>query len=65
MQNKLKVLIKIYELLDIEVETIINIEKPTGKYETEFNTETLPSEVYFYRLQVGSLVEMKKMLLVK
>ncbi|MBK7629163.1 MAG: hypothetical protein IPJ23_00150 [Ignavibacteriales bacterium] len=46
--------------------------KPAGNYEVEFNPYQLSSGIYFYRiaiysniLQTGSIVESKKMLLVK
>ncbi len=62
--------LKIYDILGSEVATLVNEEKPAGKYEVIFNVEThrdasLASGVYFYRLQAGSFIQTKKMLLVK
>ena len=59
------VTIKVYDVLGGEVATVISEEKPLGNYEVEFNAATLPSGVYFYRLQAGSFVEAKKMVLLK
>jgi Tol biopolymer transport system component len=59
------VTIKVYDVLGNEVATLVNKEKPTGSYEVEFNATALPSGVYFYRLQAGSFVETKKMVLMK
>jgi photosystem II stability/assembly factor-like uncharacterized protein len=59
------VTIKVYDVLGNEVATLINEEKPSGNYEIEFNATGLPSGVYFYRLQAGSYVETKKMVLMK
>jgi len=57
--------IKVFDVLGRELATLVNEEKPAGNYEVEFNATTLPSGVYFYRLQAGSFVETKKMVLMK
>jgi len=59
------VTLKVYDVLGSEVTTLVNEEKSTGSYEVEFNASTLPSGIYFYRLQAGSFVETKKMVLLK
>jgi len=59
------VTLKVYDVLCNEVVTLVNKEKPTGSYEAEFNARTLPSGIYFYRLQSGPYVETKKMILMK
>jgi N-acetylneuraminic acid mutarotase len=57
--------LKIYDVLGNEVATLVNEEKPIGSYEVEFNAISLPSGIYFYRLQTGSFVETKKMVLLR
>ncbi len=57
--------LKVYDVLGKEVATVINEEKPSGSYEIEFDATNLPSGVYFYRLQAGSFIETKKMVLMK
>ena len=59
------VTLKIYDVLGNEVAILVNEEKPIGSYEVEFDATTLPSGIYFYRLQAGSFVETKKMLLLR
>ena len=59
------VTIIVYDVLGKEITTLVNSEKPVGSYEVEFNAIALPSGVYFYRLQAGSFVETKKMVLMK
>jgi len=59
------VIIKVYDILGNEIETLVNEEKQTGTYEVTWYAENLPSGVYFYRLQAGSFVETKKMVLLK
>ncbi len=59
------VVIKVFDVLGNEKETLVNEEKPVGTYEIIWNASTLPSGVYFYRLQAGSFVETKKMVLLR
>jgi len=40
-------------------------EKAAGNYEVEFDATQLSSGIYFYKLQTGSFVETKKMILMK
>ena len=60
-----QVQISVYDILGNEIETLVNEEKLPGTYELTWYAEGLPSGVYFYRLQAGSFVYMKKMILLK
>jgi len=55
----------VYDILGNEIETLVNQEKPAGTYEVTWYAENLPSGVYFYQLKAGSVVETKKMILLK
>ncbi len=67
--------LKVYDILGNEVATLVNEEKPVGNYEVNFsaiggsassgNAYSLSSGIYFYKLQSGSFVETKKMILLK
>lgn len=57
--------LKVYDILGNEIATLVNEEKPAGKYEVEFNGEGLSSGMYFYTLTAGSFSETKKMILLK
>ena len=59
------VTIKIYNAIGEEVVTVVNEIKQVGNYEIQFNAAALPSGIYFYRIQAGSFVETKKMILLK
>jgi hypothetical protein len=60
-----KVVIKVFDILGNEIETLVNEEKPVGTYEVKFKATNLPSGIYFYQLRTGSFVETKKMLMIK
>ena len=60
-----RVLLKVYDVLGNEIATLVNEEKPAGNYKVEFNASNLASGIYFYRLQAGSFVETKKMILLR
>ena len=55
----------VYDVLGNEIATLVNEEKPAGSYEVNFNASRLSSGIYFYKLQAGSFVETKKMILLK
>ncbi|MFN3695315.1 MAG: T9SS type A sorting domain-containing protein [Ignavibacterium sp.] len=57
--------LKVYDVLGNEVATLVNEERPAGSYEVDFNAAGLSSGIYFYRLQAGSFVETKKMILLR
>ena len=57
--------LKIYDVLGREVASLVNEEKPSGSYEINFNAAQLSSGIYFYKMQAGSFVQIKKMILLK
>ncbi|MDP2364275.1 MAG: T9SS type A sorting domain-containing protein [Ignavibacteria bacterium] len=57
--------LKIYNLLGEEVKTLIAEERQAGNHSVQFNANNLASGFYFYKLQAGSFVETKKMILLK
>lgn len=59
------VTLKIYDELGRLVKTLVNQYQSSGKYDVNFNASNLASGIYFYRLQGGSFVATKKMLLLK
>jgi hypothetical protein len=63
--RNLNVTLKVYDVLGKEVETLVNEEKPAGQYEVNFDASNLSNGVYFYKIQTGSFVKTKKMILLK
>ncbi len=59
------VTLKIYDILGREVATLINEFQQAGQYVKTFHGTSLPSSVYFYKIQAGSFSQTKKMLLIK
>jgi len=59
------VIIKVFDILGNEIETLVNEEKPVGTYELTWYAKNLPSGIYFYRLRAGSFIETKKMVILK
>ncbi len=64
--NTSLVTIKIYDILGRAVATLVNENKSAGNYSVQFNASSkFPSGVYFYRMQAGSFVQTKKLILMK
>jgi hypothetical protein len=60
-----QVTLKVYNILGDEVASLVNEEKPEGSYEVKFDASQLSSGIYFYKLQTGSFIETKKMILLR
>ena len=63
--EKSNVLIKVYDILGSEVATLVNEEMDAGWYENDFNAVGLSSGVYLFRMEAGSYVSTKKMILLR
>ncbi len=59
------VTIKVFDMLGKEVATLVNENKPAGKFEVEFDASKLSSGTYVYKLTAGNYQLTKKMQLVK
>jgi Ice-binding-like/Secretion system C-terminal sorting domain len=61
--------LKVYNVLGDEVATLVNGRQEAGSHDVTFNagngTRSLSSGVYFYRLDAGSFVSTKKLILMK
>ena len=59
------VTLKIYDILGNEVATLVREVKPAGIYSVNFNSGSLSSGIYFYKLNAGNFTETKKMIFLK
>lgn len=57
--------LKVFNILGIEVATLVNEYKQTGNYSSDFKAEKLSSGVYFYTLSVNNFTRTRKMILEK
>jgi hypothetical protein len=59
------VVLTVYDMLGREIATLVRQRQAAGRYRATFNAQNLSSGVYLYRLQAGSFVQTKKMMLLK
>ncbi len=59
------VTIKVYDILGKEITSLVNEVKSAGNYSVQLSGSKLSSGIYFYRMQSGSFLQTKKLLLLK
>jgi len=59
------VTMKIYDVTGREIQTLVNDLKQAGSYSVDFNGSSLSSGVYFYKIQSGDFISVKRMVLIK
>lgn len=57
--------ITIYDLLGREVDVIVNQFMTAGRYKADWDATNFASGVYFYKIEAGSFVDRKKMIVLK
>jgi hypothetical protein len=70
LQKDSFVSLKVYDILGNEIATLVNNEKPAGKYTLTFNADsinktTIASGIYIYQLYNGTNLHSKKMTYLK
>ncbi len=58
-------ILKIFDVLGREVIELVNEKQNAGNYSVTFDGSGLSGGVYFYKLEAGDFVEVKKMILIK
>jgi hypothetical protein len=57
--------ITVFDITGREIEKLINQELNAGTYKVEFNGDSYPSGMYFYKLETDGFSETRKMVLIK
>ena len=65
LPEDVRVILRVYNSLGQQIATLIDQVETSGYKTAIFDARNLPSGVYFYRLQAGKFVDLKKMLLMK
>jgi hypothetical protein len=65
LPHKSQVLLTVYNTLGQQVAILVQAQQEAGSYEVKFDGSALASGMYFYRIQAGSYVNTKKLLLLK
>ncbi|MDZ4701131.1 MAG: M36 family metallopeptidase [Rhodothermales bacterium] len=55
----------VYDVMGREVERLVEGNMQAGYHEVSFGNDQLPSGIYFYRIEAGTFVDVKRMVLVK
>ena len=63
--HRSQVAITVFNTLGQRVATLVNESQEAGPHDVRFDASGLASGVYFYRLQVGSFVQAKKLLILR
>ena len=59
------VILSVYDMLGNLITNLVNENQEAGNYLVNFNADELSSGIYYYKLQAGDFVAVKKMLLLK
>lgn len=65
IQKEGLVMMKVYDILGREVKNLVNEVKTAGRYTVLLDGSDLASGVYFYRIESGDFVQVKRMILLK
>ena len=57
--------LKVYDVLGIEVASLVNEQQQAGVYRADFTADNLPSGMYFARLTANEFTQVVKMILIK
>ena len=59
------VTLRVYDIIGIEVATLINEQKNQERYPVNFDPTKLASRVYIYQIRANDYISSKKLMLIK
>jgi hypothetical protein len=65
LQKESFVTLKVYNILGVEIATLVNEQKPAGVNKINFDASGLTSGLYIYKISAGGFEQTRKMLLLK
>ncbi|HMS65479.1 MAG TPA: T9SS type A sorting domain-containing protein [Ignavibacteria bacterium] len=66
IKKQSQVTIKVFNILGVEIETLVESKQQPGSYKIEFDGSNISSGVYFYSLYIDDIpVDTKKMILIR
>jgi hypothetical protein len=65
LPHESNVVLKVYDLLGREIQTLVEERQTAGFYEVTFEAKGLPSGMYLYKLSAASFVQVRRMLLLR
>ena len=65
VKTSVRVVLRVYDVLGREVATLVDQDYPPGRHKFIFSARSLPSGIYFYRIEMGSFRAVRMLLLVR
>ncbi|MBD3408798.1 MAG: T9SS type A sorting domain-containing protein [Ignavibacteriales bacterium] len=65
LAQDVQVKLAVYNSIGEQIATLVNAQQAAGRYDVSFNASSFSSGIYFYRLEAGDFVDVKRMLLLK
>jgi hypothetical protein len=59
------VVLKIYDVLGKQVTTLYTGKQPAGNYMLQWDANNMASGIYYYKIEAGSFIDIKRMLLLR
>jgi hypothetical protein len=63
--NRQSTIVKVFDVLGRDLATLVNEVKEPGMYTVQFDGSNLASGAYFYQLQAGEFIQIRKLLLLR